>query len=78
MGLLSMLNFLAGAVSTGVYSKIVDQGASFSLSPLHALPDSYVYSNIYLVLGLTIMLAWMMYSIRFGSRQQLGREMTGK
>lgn len=78
MGLLSMLNFLAGAVSTGVYSKIVDQGASFSLSPLHALPDSYVYSNIYLVLGLTILLAWMMYSIRFGSRQQLDREMTGK
>lgn len=51
MGLFSMLNFLAGAVSMGIYSKLVDQGASVHWNPLNMTAASTVYSNIYIVLA---------------------------
>jgi DHA2 family metal-tetracycline-proton antiporter-like MFS transporter len=74
MGLLSMLNFLSGAVATSVYSKIVDQGVTFRLNPFNAFPDSYVYSNIYFVLMLTVLGVWIMYRTQFGSKKQLRGE----
>lgn len=68
MGLFSMLSFLSGAVSTGVYGKIVDQGAAIRLNPFHALPDSRVYGNIYFVLALAVAGVWILYRSRFGKR----------
>ncbi|WP_274366077.1 MFS transporter [Paenibacillus thermotolerans] len=68
MGLLSMLNFLAGAVSASVFGKIVDQGAAFRLNPFYAFPDSYVYSNIYFVLALVVLGVWIFYLIKFGEK----------
>ncbi len=50
MGFLSMMNFIAGAVSAGVYSRVVDQGAHTQWLPLPMNPEAYVYSNIYVVL----------------------------
>lgn len=76
MGLLSMLNFLSGAVSTGIYSKVVDQGAAFHLNPFVASPVSYVYSNIYLVLALIVGGVWIVYCAQFGGKVQL-REVSG-
>ncbi|MMZ65506.1 hypothetical protein D1872_279160 [compost metagenome] len=76
MGLLSMLNFLSGAVSTSIYSKVVDQGAAFHLNPFDASPASFVYSNIYLVLALIVVGVWIVYCAQFGGRVQL-REMSG-
>ncbi|WP_275901489.1 MFS transporter [Cohnella algarum] len=68
MGLLSMLNFLSGAIATGIYSKIVDHGASFSLNPFVEEKNSYVYGNIYFVLTLAVLGIWIVYRVRFGSR----------
>lgn len=68
MGLLAMLNFLSGAVSTGIYSKVVDHGATFRLNPFYAFPDSYVYSNIYFVLALAVLGVWILYRAQFGSK----------
>ncbi|HZG16895.1 MAG TPA: MFS transporter [Candidatus Bathyarchaeia archaeon] len=50
MGFLSMMNFIAGAVSAGVYSRVVDHGMQAQWLPMPMNPDTYVYSNIYVVL----------------------------
>lgn len=52
MGLLSMLNFLVGAVSTGIYGKVADLGAATAWNPLNVYPHAALYSNLYLVLAL--------------------------
>jgi DHA2 family metal-tetracycline-proton antiporter-like MFS transporter len=50
MGLLSMLNFLSGTISTLIYSKVLDQGAGVHWNPFYSSPGTFVYSNIYLIL----------------------------
>jgi len=50
MGLLSMINFLSGTVSTLVYSKILDHGAGTPWNPFNSFTDTFVFSNIYLIL----------------------------
>ncbi|SFD72241.1 MFS transporter, DHA2 family, metal-tetracycline-proton antiporter [Paenibacillus catalpae] len=52
MGLMTLCNFLAGAVSTGIYGKIMDHGAKASWIPWHTKDASYVFSNLYLILAL--------------------------
>ncbi|WP_336785887.1 MFS transporter [Paenibacillus sp. MMO-177] len=52
MGLLTLFNFLSGAVSTGIYGKVMDHGARSSWIPWHSNAATYVFSNLYLVLAL--------------------------
>jgi DHA2 family metal-tetracycline-proton antiporter-like MFS transporter len=53
MGLLSMLGFISGAVSSAIYSKIADHGAGLKWNVLNPFADAAaVYSNLYLVLSL--------------------------
>ncbi len=66
MGLLTMLNFLSGAVSAGLYSRTVDQGAAFPLNPVNAFPDSFAYSNIYIVLAMAHVGILALYHYSFG------------
>ncbi|PYI55702.1 MFS transporter [Paenibacillus flagellatus] len=66
MGLLSMLNFIAGAVAAAVYGKIVDDGAGFRLNPAISRPEAYVYSNLYIVLALLLAFMAMLYYVIFG------------
>ncbi|QYR21834.1 MFS transporter [Paenibacillus sp. sptzw28] len=66
MGLLSMLNFVAGAVSAGVYSKTVDQGAAFHWNPLNSHSNALVYSNIYLILAVLHVGILLLYYLQFG------------
>ena len=68
MGLYSMLNFLSGAVSAGIYGKTIDQGALFHLNPLVVSPNFYVYSNIYYILLLGVVGIWIVYRIQFGRK----------
>jgi DHA2 family metal-tetracycline-proton antiporter-like MFS transporter len=70
MGLLSMLNFLAGAVSTGIYSKVVDQGSGFHWSPLNSYQNSFVYSNIYVVLAILHLGILVLYHFQFSRAAQ--------
>jgi len=52
MGLLSMLGFLSGAVSTSLYGKAVDHGSVSHWNPLNPFEGSAVFANIYFVLAL--------------------------
>ncbi|MNO13219.1 putative transport protein HsrA [compost metagenome] len=52
MGLLSMLGFLSGAVSTSLYGKAVDHGSASHWNPLNPFEGSAVFANIYFVLAL--------------------------
>jgi DHA2 family metal-tetracycline-proton antiporter-like MFS transporter len=76
MGLLSMLNFVAGAVSAGVYSKTVDQGAAFHLNPANSHPNAFVYSNIYLILAMLHVGILLLYYFQFvrAARRSTGRK----
>lgn len=52
MGMMSLLNFIAGAVFASVYSKIVDLGSgplNVIVAPLSG--EASVYSSIYFVLA---------------------------
>ena len=71
MGLLSMLNFISGAIAAGVYGKAVDQGASFSFNPVNSHPDAAVFSNIYLVLAVLLAGILVFYSMKFGKDKAL-------
>lgn len=80
MGLLSMLNFLAGAAASGIYSRIVDLGTSQAWNPINAFPASATYSNIYLVLAAVQICAMLLFSRHFGggtSRARLVQETSG-
>ena len=65
MGLLSMLGFLSGAVSAGIYSSIVDRGAGFRLNPFSPFAEAAVFSNLYLVLALLHAVILVAYLARF-------------
>lgn len=69
MGLFSMMGFIAGAVSTGIYSKVVDQGADTHWNPLNGYVNTAVFSNLYLVLGILLLVVLMLYRYSF-SREQ--------
>ncbi|MFM9281491.1 MFS transporter [Paenibacillus jiagnxiensis] len=50
MGLLSMINFLSGTISTLIYSKALDHGAGTAWNPFNSFTGTFVFSNIYLSL----------------------------
>ncbi len=50
MGLFSLLNFLSGAVATGVYGTAVDFGAESSWNPLNMFQGASAYSSIWLLM----------------------------
>jgi DHA2 family metal-tetracycline-proton antiporter-like MFS transporter len=66
MGLMSMLGFIAGAVSASIYSKLVDLGADFLWNPANPYRDVSVYSNIYLVLAVLHLSIVTVYYFQFG------------
>ncbi|WP_334075191.1 MFS transporter [Paenibacillus sp. A14] len=76
MGLLSMMNFLAGAAASGIYSRTVDLGSSSVWNPFNPFPASAAYSNIYLVLAGVQAGAMLLFSRHFGgtSRARLVQE----
>ncbi|MCC3372714.1 MFS transporter [Cohnella sp. REN36] len=61
MGILSMLNFIAGAVSASLYGTTVDRGAAEGWNPLQTQPGAFVYSNLYLVLSFVIIAMMIIY-----------------
>lgn len=65
MGLLSMLGFLSGAVSTSLYGKAVDYGSTAHWNPLNPFEGSAVFANIYLVLALLHLGILLSYLIIF-------------
>lgn len=66
MGMLAMLNFLSGAIAMGVYSRIADVGATFHIVPFLVRTDSFIYSNIYLMLIVLSMVVFVVYWLQYG------------
>ncbi|MFM1652868.1 MFS transporter [Brevibacillus sp. B_LB10_24] len=66
MGLLSLLNFIAAAISAGMYSKAVDLGAKVHWNPANSHQDAFVFSNIYFVLAVLYLGILLLYYLQFG------------
>lgn len=54
MGILSMLNFVAGAIFASLYGTMVDLKAAQAWNPLIHELSAYVFSNIYFMLMIMI------------------------
>lgn len=68
MGLLSMLNFLAGAVATGVYGRAVDLEVTRTWNPLNPFPASSAYSNIFTLLVAIQIGMLALFLVQFGKK----------
>ncbi|MDF9841693.1 MULTISPECIES: MFS transporter [unclassified Paenibacillus] len=67
MGLFSMLNFIAAAVSTATIGKILDFGTTtVRFNPIPRNGAAFVYSNIYLILALLVAVMAILYFVQFG------------
>jgi len=65
MGLFSMTGFLSAAVSTGIYSQVVDHGADTHWNPLNLYDNSAIFSNLYLTLAFLLLMILTMYRYSF-------------
>lgn len=74
MGMLMMQNFIAGSIAIGIYSRVVDLDARTSWNPWFSSVTGTIYSNLFLVLALTILAVYGLYRMRFHRRhtRQLG------
>ncbi|WP_028610832.1 MFS transporter [Paenibacillus harenae] len=70
MGLLAMINFIAAAVSSSVYSLTLDQGTSMNWNAVNSFPVAFVYSNIYFVLAILHAAILLLYYYQFGRAER--------
>lgn len=68
MGMLAMLNFIAGGMATGVFSRVVDLGSDSRWNPVNFFPHGTIYSNIYFVLAALHVGILLLYYFQFGKR----------
>ncbi|MCR2806929.1 MFS transporter [Paenibacillus soyae] len=78
MGLLSMLNFISGAIAASIYSAIIDRGASSGWLGVTANPAAFVYSNLYLVLALIHVLLFAYYYVFFGRAESRSKRQNAR
>jgi len=77
MGLFSMLNFISGATATSLIGKLLDNNKTvFHFNPIMYNSAVFVYSNIFFVLALLIIVIAFLYSKQFGSTQQKMKKST--
>ncbi|KAA8783615.1 MFS transporter [Paenibacillus amylolyticus] len=71
MGLLSMFNFIAASVSTTVLGKVIDGGAQqMHFNPFISLSSAFVYSNLFIVLALLVVVMTFVYRWHFDRKSQ--------
>ncbi|MCJ7843446.1 MFS transporter [Lederbergia sp. NSJ-179] len=70
MGMLSMLNFIAGAISASIFSKVVDMGSQSHWNPGNLHPEAVVYSNIYLVMACLHVIILLLYNFQFARAER--------
>jgi DHA2 family metal-tetracycline-proton antiporter-like MFS transporter len=69
MGVFTLTNFMAGAVTGAIVSKIIDQsGSSLSLNPLVTQAEASIYSNVFLGLAVITALNMVIVYLVFGRR----------
>lgn len=68
MGFYSMLNFISGATATSLIGKLLDYpNPAFRLNPAVTEPAAYIYSNIFVILGLMAAAVAALYILLFGA-----------
>lgn len=68
MGLMSLLNFISGAMTTSIIGKMLDtKETMLHLNPFAVHDGAYVYSNIFFVLAILSMLIVGIYYFTFSS-----------
>lgn len=67
-----MLNFISMGIASGIYSKVIDLGATTQWNPVNPYAAAFVYSNIYLVLAALHALIFLFYYFRFGKTRSSG------
>lgn len=68
MGLLSMINFISGAMAMSVVGKMLDKvSAAVQFNPLNTNVTAHVYSNIFLVMSLVTIAVVVLYRYQFGT-----------
>jgi DHA2 family metal-tetracycline-proton antiporter-like MFS transporter len=72
LGLMSMLNFVSGAVFASLYGRMVDQGIGSAWNPLigEKSAEANTFSNIYLLLAMLMMAVVMIYAAAFIRRSK--------
>lgn len=72
LGLMSMLNFVSGAVFASLYGRMVDQGIGSAWNPLMGEKgdEADTFSNIYLLLAVLMMAVVMIYAAGFMRRSK--------
>ncbi len=69
MGVFTLTNFMAGAVTGAIVSKIIDQsGSSFTLNPLVTQAEASIYSNVFLGLAVITALNMAIVYLVFGRK----------
>lgn len=66
MGLFNLLNFLAGAFSSALFGKLLEQGnSSLQLNPFSLSGEHLTYSNIYLIFTVLGFFSFFFFSISY-------------
>lgn len=66
MGLMNMMNFIGGAVATGIYGKLVDIGQVKVWNPVAVHESGAIHSNIFFVLAIAVVAILWIYKHYFG------------
>ncbi|NEN85198.1 MFS transporter, partial [Paenibacillus elgii] len=75
MGLFSMITFISTAASTAAIGKILDLGTStFRLNPIPQNSTTFVYSNIFLVLAILVVVMSAFYYVQFGRVAKMAKD----
>ena len=73
MGLLTMLSFLTGALSTSIYSRVAELDVATAWNPLNMHANASVYSNLYLLLAVLQLGLLLLYRFSFDRKAVLQR-----
>ncbi len=68
MGLFSMVSFIAQGIAAGVYGIVAAQGSSVNWNLLNVDPNSYLFSNFYLVLAAMHVGILFFYHLQFRTK----------
>ncbi|GKU77370.1 MFS transporter [Paenibacillus sp. L3-i20] len=77
MGMLSMVNFISGAIAMSLIGKLLDGGStSTAFNPWLVNESAGLFSNIFALLSILIIIAFLIYRFQFGA--SMAKPMKGK
>ncbi|MGM1022572.1 MAG: hypothetical protein ACQEXV_19105 [Bacillota bacterium] len=75
MGLFSMVTFISSAASTAAIGKVLDSGTStVRLNPIPQNITTFVYSNIFLILAVLVVVMAALYYVQFGRVAKMAKD----